>query len=367
MFSLIFARPANYFCPMSKKGHKKIRKKGLPPGSLIYTGHREENPALVQTVRFSPDQYAEHEGYAPAPAKTGELVWIDVRGLTDTAMVERVGIDFELHPLVLEDVLNTQQRAKLEEYDNGLFFIVHHLRLDAEPLELNSEQIAVFMGPQFVISFQEDPDDTLLTVRKRIQEGVGRLRKKGPDYLAYAILDTIVDNYYLVLDEIENTLLEIEGTLSNADHAEPVSKARIFQLKHIINSFRHRVMPLRDAAARFYRTDCPFVDDSNRLYLRDLMDHVAQILDSIDNYREILSGVESLYQAEISNRLNNVMRLLTIISTIFIPLSFIAGIYGMNFDNMPELHWHYGYFDVLGFMLLASLSMLYYFRRNKWL
>jgi magnesium transporter len=352
---------------MSKKRHKKIRKKGLPPGSLIYTGHREENPALVQTVRFSPDQYAEHQGYAQAPAQPGELVWIDVRGLTDTAMVERVGSDFELHPLVLEDVLNTQQRAKLEEYDNGLFFIVHHLRLDTEPLELNSEQIAVFIGQQFVISFQEDPDDTLLTVRKRIQEGVGRLRKKGSDYLAYAILDTIVDNYYLVLDEIENTLLEIEGTLNDADSAEPVSKARIFELKHIINNFRHRVMPLRDAAARFYRTDCPFVDDSNRLYLRDLMDHVTQILDSIDNYREILSGVESLYQAEISNRLNNVMRLLTIISTIFIPLSFIAGLYGMNFDNMPELHWHLGYFFVLGSMLLASLSMLYYFRRNKWL
>ena len=338
----------------------------MPPGTLVYTGHRAVHPAQLHTVRFNSETYSEQQGYSPAKPAAGEMVWIDLRGLTDTALVERIGSDFQLHPLALEDVLDTQQRAKVEEYDNGLFFILHNLRLEPQPLELQTEQIAVFMGQQFVISFQEDPDDTLLPVRKRAQEGVGRLRKKNSDYLAYTILDTIVDHYYLVLDEIENVLLSLEAALHN-DGAVTLSKARILEIKHIINQFRHRVMPLRDAAARFYRTDCPYVEESNRLYLRDLMDHVTQILDSIDNYRDILAGIESLYQAEIGNRLNNVMRLLTIISTIFIPLSFVAGLYGMNFDNMPELHWQNGYFYVLGFMLFASLGMLYFFRRNKWI
>lgn len=351
---------------MGKRPHQKIRKKGMPPGTLIYTGHRTAHPAELLTVRFNSETYFEQEGYAPAKPATGELTWIDVRGLTDTAIIERLGSDFQLHPLALEDVLDTQQRAKAEEYDNGLFFILHNLRFEPESPELQTEQIAVFMGEHFVISFQEDPDDTLQPVRKRIQEGVGRLRKKGPDYLAYSMLDTIVDHYYLVLDEIEKVLLNLEASLHNGS-TQTLSKARIFEVKHIINQFRHRVMPLRDAAARFYRTDCPYVDESNRLYLRDLMDHVTQILDGIDNYRDILAGIESLYQAEIGNRLNNVMRLLTIISTIFIPLSFIAGLYGMNFDNMPELHWNNGYFYVLGFMLLASVGMLYFFRRNRWI
>lgn len=351
---------------MSKKRHPKIRKKGMPPGTLIYTGHRAEHPAQLLTVRFNSETYVEQKGYLSGKPAAGELIWIDVRGLTDTALVERIGNDFQLHSLALEDVLDTQQRAKVEEYDNGLFFILHHLNLETEALELQTEQIAVFMGQQFVISFQEDPDDTLAPIRKRIQEGVGRLRKKGSDYLAYSILDTIVDHYYLVLDEVETVLLNLEATLHN-DGSHNLSKARMLEVKHIINQFRHRVMPLRDAAARFYRTDCPYVEDSNRLYLRDLMDHVTQILDSIDNYRDILAGIESLFQAEIGNRLNNVMRLLTIISTIFIPLSFIAGLYGMNFDNMPELHWKNGYFYVLAFMLLASLGMLFFFRRNRWI
>lgn len=352
---------------MGKRRHKKIRKKGLPPGTLIYTGDREAKPSLVWLIRYNEKTYSEKEAYLPAWVNDeGHLYWIDVRNLSDAATVERIGNDAQLHPLVLEDVLNTTQRAKLEEYDNGLFIVAHHLFLMPGQLELGSEQISFFMGERFVVSFQEDPDDTFQAIRKRLQEGVGRLRKKGPDYLAYALLDNIVDNYYLVLDDIETVLLDLEAQLHN-NNSERLFKARIFELKHIINQFRHRVMPLRDSVMRFYRTECPFVDDSNRLYLRDLMDHVAQILDSIDNYREILSGIESLYQAEIGNRLNNVMRLLTIISTIFIPLSFIAGLYGMNFDNMPELHWHNGYFYVLGFMLTASLGMLYYFRRNRWI
>lgn len=355
------------FARMGKRQHKKIRKKGLPPGSLVYTGHRSDVSASTRTIWYDEAEYREQPGYVPkwrdAPSGT---FWADVCGLTDTALVERIGSDFQLHHLALEDVLNTQQRSKLEEYDQILFFILHNLRYDAENRELVSEQIAVFFGERFVVSFQENPDDTFQSVRKRAEEGLGRLRKKNADYLCYALLDTVVDNYYLVLDDIENALNDLETELHN-NGTHPDQKARIFDLKRTILHFRRHLMPLRDAAIRLYRSETPLIYDANRLYLRDLTDHVTQILDGIDNYRELLAGVEALYQAEVGNRLNNVMRLLTIISTIFIPLSFIAGVYGMNFDNMPELHWQNGYFIVLGIMATATLGMLAYFRRNKWI
>lgn len=338
----------------------------MPPGTLIYTGHRAPNPSHLLTVVFTQTDYSEQVTYTVPDSRQNGITWTDVRSLSDAVLIEQIGNDFQLHPLALEDVLDTQQRAKLEEYDNGLFIILHNLRFDPVQMELQSEQISIFMGLNFVVSFQEDPDDTFHGIRKRAEENAGRIRKKGVDYLTYTLLDLVVDNYYTVLDDMETVLQELESSLHDQGF-EPVSKARIYDLKRVLSQFRHRVLPLRDAAMRFYRTDCPYVEESNRPYLRDLMDHVTQILDAIDNYRDILSGVEALYQAEIGNRLNNVMRLLTIISTIFIPLSFIAGVYGMNFDNMPELHWHYGYFIMLGLMLMASLSMLYYFRRNRWI
>jgi magnesium transporter len=355
---------------MRKKLHRhrhKPRKAGLPPGTLVYTGHREELPSNVFVISYNESDYSERGHYTPdLHRRASGVFWADIRSLTDTALIERVGADFQIHPLALEDVLDTQQRAKLEEYDNGLFFILPNPRFEAETCELVNEQIAMFLGRDFVVSFQEDPDDTLAPVRRRAQDGLGRIRKKGSDYLAYTIADAIVDNYYAVLDDIEAKLLEVEESL-HRNGAEPSCKAQIFDLKRVVNEFRHRVMPLRDAATRFYRTESDLVDEANRLYLRDVTDHVAQILDSLDSQRDTLTSLEALFHAEAASRLNNVMRLLTVISTIFIPLSFIASLYGMNFDNMPELHSRYGYFFVLGVMFVAMVGMLTYFRAKKWI
>jgi magnesium transporter len=349
-----------------KRRQKRVNKRGLPPGTLIYTGDRTETSSDVLTLFYTESQCLEERRYAPALRQSAEgLIWVDIRSLTDTQLIEQVGNGFQMHPLALEDVLNTHQRAKLEEYDNGLFFVLHNLRLEAETLEMVSEQISLFIGSNFLVSFQEDPDDTFATIRKRAQEGLGRIRKKGSDYLAYALVDNIVDGYYIFMDEIESQVLDLEEAMYN-NGADPSCKARIFDLKRVVNQFRHRVLPLRDAVARFYRSESEIVDDANRLYLRDVVDHVAQILDSIDNQRDILDSMEALYHAESANRLNEVMRILTVISVIFMPLTFIVGIYGMNFDNMPELHWHYGYFITLGAMFLLSVAMLIYFRRKKW-
>ncbi|TNE56784.1 MAG: magnesium/cobalt transporter CorA [Bacteroidetes bacterium] len=353
---------------MSKKKRRKIHKHGLPPGTLIYTGDREHAPAAIQSVWFTPEQYISDLEYRPdwIQQKETGVIWYDIRSLTDTALVERVGTDFSLHPLALEDILNTQQRPKLEEYENSLFFILHNFRLEVETLDLLSEQIAVFLGPNFVISFQEDADDTLSPVRVRAENMLGRMRKRGADYLCYAMLDTVIDNYFSVLEDIESQLTDIENTILT-EGAQEELKARIFALKRVINHFRHRILPLRDATHKLYRTDADLVEENTRPFLRDLADHVTQILERVDSSRELLTSVEALYQAEVSNRLNNVMRLLTIISTIFIPLSFIAGLYGMNFVNMPELHWKYGYFIVLGVMAAASLAMLHYFHKKDWI
>ncbi|MBX2892771.1 MAG: magnesium/cobalt transporter CorA [Saprospiraceae bacterium] len=353
---------------MGKKKRRqfKISKRGLPPGTLVYTGDRTETSSHIVTLCYGEAQYVEQPAYAPELRNQVEgLLWVDVRSLTDTNLIEKVGNGFQMHPLALEDVLNTHQRAKLEEYDNGLFFVLHNLRLDAGTLELVSEQISLFVGHNFVVSFQEDPDDTFSSIRKRAQEGIGRMRKKGSDYLAYALIDNIVDGYYILLDEIETQVLDLEDTMFS-NGADPSCKARIFDLKRLVNQFRHRIMPLRDAVTRLYRTESEIVEEANRLYLRDVVDHVAQILDSVDNQRDILDSMEALYHAESANRLNEVMRILTVISVIFMPLTFIVGIYGMNFDNMPELHWHYGYFITLGFMFVLTVGMLVYFRRKRW-
>jgi magnesium transporter len=346
--------------------HKSL-KKGLPPGSLVYTGHQEASPAKVISIAYNETTFEEKKAYIhPALEQKNKVFWTDICGLTDTHLIELIGNDHHIHPLALEDVLDTQQRSKLEEFDNGLFFIVHHLKVDCVALEIHSEQIALFAGQNFLVSFQEDPDDTLAPIRKRCEDGVGRFRKKGSDYLAYALLDFVVDSYYSVLDELETQTLHVESSL-HSDGALQTTKARMFALKRVFNEFRHRILPLREAVTRLYRTESDLVEDSTRLYLRDLVDHVAQILDGIDNQRDMIANLEALFQAEAANRLNNVMRLLTVISTIFIPLSFIAGIYGMNFDNMPELHWHYGYFIVLGGMFVAMIGMLIYFSRKRWI
>jgi magnesium transporter len=344
----------------------KIRKKGLPPGTLIYTGYRADKPSSVLTVKIAADTYTEYP-YYDSELRTGKgFIWVDVRSLTETALIARIGDDFHMHLLAQEDVLDTQQRAKLEEFDNGLFLILPNLTFKPETYELVNEQISIFVGSDFVLSFQEDPDDDFAGVRKRAYEGLGRIRKKGTDYLAYALLDAIVDSYYEVLDLLQIELFELEAELHRKGAAAGV-KAGIFSLKRVVNDFRFKVLPLRDATTRLYRTESDLVDESNRLYLRDVVDHVAQIIDGIDIQRDMLVGLESLYHAEASNRLNNVMRLLTVISTIFIPLSFVAGVYGMNFDNMPELHWQFGYYIVLGGMFVAMVGMLVWFRRRGWI
>ncbi|MDX2134628.1 MAG: magnesium/cobalt transporter CorA [Saprospiraceae bacterium] len=345
-------------------------KSGLPPGSLVYTGDREYLPTAIYSVRYNENDFYKKDTIDDfptyAPLEEHAVIWVDVRSLHDVPLIERLGNAYRVHPLAQEDILDTQQRAKMEEYGDEIFFILHNLRFDPENLTMATEQISIYAGANFVLSFQEDPDDTFAAVRKRIEGGLGRLRQKNSDYLMYAIIDTSVDGYFSALHDIEHLIAELETDVYQVGDIT-VLRHNLFNLKHALNTFRNRVLPLRDAIARLNRCESTLIEDATRPYLRDVTDHVAQVLDAVENLRDHLANIETLLQVEAGNRLNEVMRLLTVINTIFIPLTFIVGVYGMNFDNMPELHMHYAYFMVLGGMALLVLGMLVYFKRKHWI
>ena len=291
--------------------------------------------------------------------------WYDVRGLHDVPLIESYGLHFNIHPLVLEDILHTQQRPKFEEYGDEVFMVISALSFNSEQYELNSEQIAIYFGENFLLTFQENEDDTFAAVRERLEVGRGRIRAKKSDYLAYALIDNVVDNYFQVLDRIEDRMAALEVAINEEPTREV--KEKIHHLKFQMLALRKSVMPLREAVGRFSRCESKVMDESTGLFVRDLYDHVIRISDLIETYRDILNGLQELYIAELSIRMNNVIQVLTIITTIFVPLTFLAGIYGMNFDNIPELHIKYGYYYLWGFMFLIFIGSLLYFRRKRWI
>ncbi len=349
-----------------KKAKKQFRQRqpGLPPGTLVFTGEKVMESLNVRMLQFNEEQFIEKEKQNDIPhPETGDFItWYDVKGLHDTQLVERLGKQFNLHPLVLEDILDTQQRPKFEEYDDGIFIILRAMTFDQE---VKLEHIAIYAGPKFTLSFQENEDDTFAPVRERIRIGNGRIRKRGSDYLAYALIDSIVDQYFIVLDQLQETLDALEEEVMYSPDNQ--TKGKIHQLKLQMLMLRKSLLPLREAINWFVKSDCPIVHESTDVFTRDLYDHIVQVIDMVETYRDIINGLYDLYLSEISFRMNNVMQLLTIISTIFIPLTFLVGVYGMNFKFMPELDWRYGYFFVWGLMLFITIVMLILFRRRKWL
>jgi magnesium transporter len=296
------------------------------------------------------------------------VVWVNIDGLGDADALEILGRVFGLHALALEDVLNTRHRPKVEEYDDNLFVVTRMARIRNDTLDI--EQVSLFLGKKFVISFQERPGDCLEPVRERIRKGGLRIRSMGPDYLAYALIDAIVDAYFPVLEHYSERLNDAEDTVVVDPENHTVE--RIHELKRDFQVLRHGVWPFREVL-RDLSDESPFVREGTRIFFRDCHDHVIQIADILETFRERAAGLTDLYLSSLSNRMNEVMKLLTIIATIFIPLSFIAGVYGMNFNphvspfNMPELGWYLGYPFALGIMVLVAAGLLWYFRRKGWI
>lgn len=349
---------------MSKR---KRSKPGTSPGSLIFTGNKKLAEPNVTLVQYNEEHYHErHEKNHLPSLKSGDFLnWYDIRGLHQVDLIEQIGKQYSIHQLALEDILDTQQRPKFEEYENGIFITAQALTYDPVKIELITEQIAIFAGPKVVISFQEDEKELFIPVRDRISGSKGRIRRRGADYLTYALLDLIVDNYFLILDQVEESIEKLEVNIMEKQDSS--YKNNIHQLKIVILKLKKIISPLREAVSQFSRCDEVHLDEETGVFVRDLYDHIIQLIDMVDTYRDIITGLQELYLAEISLRMNNVMQVLTIISTIFIPLTFLVGVYGMNFDTMPELHWDWGYFALWGLMLIIVVFMVHYFKRKRWL
>lgn len=346
---------------------KRSNKAGLEPGTLIHIGERRTEKTRLKLFDYSPEHLSEQELASVKESfpfrDTATVSWLNIEGLHDTALVGELGNYFGLHPLVLEDIVNTEQRPKLEDFENYLFTVLKMLYRD-EDGEIVAEQISLVLGKNYVLSFQEGGGDAFGPVRERLRQNKGTLRKQGADALLYALIDAIVDNYFIVLESFGEVSNKIEESLIEEQGAELISSIK--GLKSELLFIRRSAWPLRELVSNLQRTDSPLVGTSIRVYLRDVHDHAVQVMDSVENQRELLSDMVDIYLSNTSNRMNAIMKVLTIIATIFIPLTFIAGIYGMNFDNMPELRWRWGYFGILGVMASIGLAMAVYFKRKKW-
>ena len=350
-----------------KKPNRRIGKTGTAPGTLIFTGKTVVETPDVTIVQYDDAHFEEQilRGLDCTPKIEGKVTWYDVRGLNDVALVEHVGHTFNVHPLALEDVLNTAQRAKWDDYDNGVFIIVRALRYEAEMDDIVPEQVSFYLEKHVLLSFQEDKHDLFSTVRDRLQKGQGKIRLRGTDYLAYALVDCIVDEYINILDHTEEEIEALE--IQILTQFTPSVRSGIYKLKRQLTEIRRAVLPLRDVVGRFSREEGAFVEPINHVYIRDLYDHVVRVIESIENQRDMLNNLDDLFNSEQANRANHVMKVLTIVSAIFIPLTFIAGIYGTNFDVLPELHHPQGYFWMWGVMVLIAVLQLIYFKWKKWM
>lgn len=341
---------------------------GLPPGTLIHIGKKKIERPIIKIMNYDEhncqEKIIENVKECYDFKDSSGVTWINVDGIHQINILEQIGNCFKLHPLVMEDILNTEQRPKIDDFGNYIFLVSKMLYFDGAN-NIESEQVSLILGRKFVISFQERQGDVFNSIRERISKGKGRIRKMGSDYLAYSLLDAIVDHYFVMLENLGSKIEDIEDELVSNPSTETIN--RIHKLKRQIILLRKSIWPLREVIGIIEREQSQLIQESTLIYLRDIHDHIIQVIDTIETYREMLSGMVDIYLSSISYKMNQVMKVLTIIATIFIPLTLISGIYGMNFRYMPELEWQFSYPLVLTSMLIAGSLMLYYFRIKNWL
>lgn len=354
---------------MAREIKKHSKTAGLPPGTLVHVGEEKTAPVRIAVIDYNEQHFSERtistvkecQQYGTTPSVT----WINVDGVYRLDIVEEIGQQFNLHPLILEDIVNTGQRPKVEDFGEYMFIVLKMLTYDPQEKTIDSEQVSLVLGQNFVLSFQEKPGDVFDQIRDRIRTAKGRIRKMTNDYLAYSLIDAVVDNYFLILERLGETI----ESLAEEVIAKPEQKIirDIHRQKKELILLRRSIWPLREAISSLQRSESSLIKESTLLYLRDVYDHTIQVIDTIESIRDTVSSMVEVYLSSISNRMNAVMKVLTIIATIFIPLTFIAGVYGMNFKHMPELEWPWAYPAVCLVMVIVALAMLVYFRKKKWL
>lgn len=348
---------------------KASEKAGLPPGSPVHVGEIKAEEVKITLVDYDQTNYEEREIEnieESFPFKeTPTVTWINIDGLHKVDIIEKIGGHFGLHPLVQEDIVHTGQRPKYENLDEHIFVILKMFRYIEEDDEVEAEQVSIILGSNFVISFQEQEGDTFDFVRDRLRNNRGRIRRMGADYLAYVLIDSIVDNYFSILEQYGEKIEALEEELTTNPSNETLNT--IHHLKREIVLLRRSVWPLREVIGALQREESSLIGEAIVVFIRDLYDHTIQVIDSIDTLQEILSGLQDLYLSSVSNKMNEVMKVLTIFAAIFIPLTFMAGIYGMNFEFMPELKLRWAYPALWVAMITVALGLLAFFRRRKWL
>ncbi len=354
---------------MRKLTKTRSRKSGLPPGTIVPLGEGAAGRPRITVIDYDADNLFEKE--LPSAQACFEfrdrptVTWINVDGVADAATIAALGDHFGLHPLVQEDIASTDQRPKIEDFEKYIYVVLKMLQWNAERDEMDIEQVSVILGGNFVLSFQERPGDLFEPVRNRIRNSKGRVRAMGADYLAYSILDAIVDGYFAILEQLGNKIEVLEDAL--LARPEPATLGQLHRLKREAMFIRRSVWPLREVINSLARGETPLVTVAVQPFLRDVYDHTIQVIDTMETFRDMLAGMLDTYLSSLSNRMNEVMKVLTIIATIFIPITFIAGVYGMNFQHMPELAWRWGYPIVWCVMVAVAVVMLVYFRRRRWI
>jgi len=355
---------------MSNMIYKEKEDTNLPSGITNQAGEKDVEEATFHVFNYDESHYQEIKtemidevlAYRNRPS----ITWINVNGLQQVDILEKIGTTYGIHPLVLEDILNTTQRPKIEDYDDYLYIVVKMIFSQENSKDMMTEQISLILGKGYVISFQEEEEgDVFEEIRERIRHNQGRIRKMGSDYLTYALLDAIVDNYFLVIENIGEKLEAIEDEL--VDHSSPKILQSIHFLKREMIYFRSSVWPLREVFGSLERRESPLIQKTTTLYLRDVYDHIVQLIETVETDRDLISSMLDIYLSSVNNRLNEVMKVLTMIATVFMPLSFISGLYGMNFYFMPELNWKWGYPVTVLVMGGVVGVMLWFFKNKKWL
>lgn len=354
---------------MARFYRKQDQRKGLGPGSLQFVGTQKEENIRIRLIDYDSENLREETlndiAAGAGCLETNTVSWINVDGLHDTDLMKNIGSMFRIHPLLIEDILNTGHRPKVEESDNCLFIVLKMLRYDTEAKIIIAEQLSIILGANYVLTFQEQKGDVFEPVRERIRKMKGRIRGVGPDYLAYALMDIVVDNYISIIERMGDQIEDLEGHV--LDNPTPALMNKINDFKREMNFLRKSIRPVKELINQLGKIESPFVQADTMPFIKDLEDHITQASEAIDTYREMLSDQLNIYNSSISNRMNEVMKVLTIFAAIFIPLTFIAGIYGTNFEYVPEIHFRYSYFIFWGVMIIIAATMIGFFRKKGWM
>jgi len=365
----IIEAPINLLKLLAPKRKKKASAKiGLPPGSIVYLGEKKVEKVTINVTEYdetSAESYEINSAEEIDPfTDTPQVTWVSVCGLHETDFLKQVGERFKIHPLVLEDILNTDSRPKIEITDDYLFIVMKLLLFNPEQKILETEQVSFILGKTFLFSFSEKTDEIFNPVKDRILSQLGKISKRGSDYLLYALMDIVVDHYFLALEKVEERIEILDDeVINNPDRSQIES---IYNLRNLLLVIRRAIWPLREIVNQLIKDDGDLLDESIEPYLRDLYDHTIHITETIEQQREVTNGLMEIYLSMMSNKMNEVMKVLTVIATIFIPLTFIVGIYGMNFKYMPELNWPWAYFAVWGVMIGVVGMMFYFFKKKNW-